>query len=191
MGGPRRPCLPTILSSFAPKKWDLLRGRGVVLVRCRSTRSPYLVSSCQLALNTLFVSPSVGRGGGRRVFLPAGHLRHPGHLPDTSVPSVSMMSDVNTGLTGQEEIQSDQILGRVDFSTLEYADVFTRLQIVPSGLKQKFGLGFFLTEKTVCNQNFSNQRPLCLNLNHNQSKTISSATYYGCHMIWWEILKNS
>lgn len=49
-----------------------------------------------------------------------------------------MMSDVNTGLTGQEEIQSDQIPGRVDFSTLEYADVFTRLQIVPSGLKQKF-----------------------------------------------------
>lgn len=75
---------------------------------------------------------------GGEFFLPAGHLRHPGHLPDTSLLSVSMMSEVNTGLTGQEEIQSEQIPGRVDFSTLEYADVFTRLQIVPSGLKQKF-----------------------------------------------------
>lgn len=59
------------------------------------------------------------------------------------------MSDVNTGLTGQEEIQSDQILGRVDFSTLEYADVFTCRQIFPSGQKQKFwqGLEGFLMEK--------------------------------------------
>lgn len=71
MGGPRRQCLPTILSSLAPKKWDLLRGRGVVLVRCSSTPSPYLVPTCQLALNTLFVSPSVGRGGGRQVFSPS------------------------------------------------------------------------------------------------------------------------
>lgn len=56
--------------------------------------------------------------GGGEGFL-VGHLRHPEQLPDTSVLSVSTMSDVNTCLTGQEEIQSDQIPGRVDFSTLE------------------------------------------------------------------------
>lgn len=68
-------------------------------------------------------------------FPPVGHLRQ---LPDTSVLSVSIMSDVNACLTGQEEIQSDQILGQVDFSTLEYADVFTRLQTFPSAVQQKF-----------------------------------------------------
>lgn len=100
--------------------------------------SLFLVPSCQLALNTTYVSPSDSRGGERGVFSQSDISARPEHLPDTSALSVSMMSDVNTGLTGQEEIQSDQILGRVDFSTLEYADVFTRLRIFPSGAQRKF-----------------------------------------------------
>lgn len=134
MGGPRLECLPTISSSFSHKLCDLLGWRegpgpgvGALFLPPPNPTVPHTFVSTHVKHPVCVPRVIEGRGGG-----------HPEQLPDTSVLSVSIMSDVNASLTRQEEIQSDQILGRVDFSTLEYADVFTRLQTFPSAVQQKF-----------------------------------------------------
>ena len=105
-------CLTHSVTSLSPKCRDLLEG---VQGRCRNIDFVIAFTHVLLVKRRwiLSVSLAVRTVEEARDFFPLRHHRHPKHLPKTSALSLSITSEVQRCLTGQEQIQFDQVIGPI------------------------------------------------------------------------------